>query len=221
MKHFGYLGFLKILRVFKRIKKKETMANLQEKRVQAGEVEKAHDVSTLRNTECKKALSVLPVSFFSPASKFSFCLCITQFLSPASKLVSFHQDTTQADTLTTGSKPEYTLPTPSLQFLFHLECDMEEFHPIGDGGHGNRATVIFKGMSFLPSPSFIPSYLVPPFVSPTSYEIKLIPSRWTFRRSSSPGHHSPRRRRLGDYSKHSLPISSNSPSGYPLQSSNS
>lgn len=64
VKHFGYLGFLKIFRVFKRIKKKETMPNPQEKRVQAGEVEKAHDVSTLRNTECKKALSIFPVSFF-------------------------------------------------------------------------------------------------------------------------------------------------------------
>ncbi|KAF7882505.1 uncharacterized protein EAF02_005868 [Botrytis sinoallii] len=74
------------------------MSNPQEKRVQAGEVEKAHDISTLKNTE--------------------------------------------------WSKPEYTLPTPSLQFLFHLECDMEEFHPIGDGGHGNRATVIFKGGRF-------------------------------------------------------------------------
>ncbi|KAJ8059732.1 hypothetical protein OCU04_011376 [Sclerotinia nivalis] len=72
--------------------------NQEEKSVQAGEVEKAHHISTLTNTK--------------------------------------------------WAKPSYTLPTPSLQFLFHLECDMEEFHPIGDGGHGNRATVIFKGGRF-------------------------------------------------------------------------
>ncbi|ESZ95770.1 hypothetical protein SBOR_3877 [Sclerotinia borealis F-4128] len=62
----------------------------KERRVKAGEVETAHHISTLTNTE--------------------------------------------------WSKPEYTLPAPSLQFLFHLECDMETFYPIGDGGHGNRAT---------------------------------------------------------------------------------
>ncbi|KAG4029276.1 hypothetical protein MFRU_016g00340 [Monilinia fructicola] len=74
------------------------MSTSNEIRVGAGEVEKAHHVSTLANSE--------------------------------------------------WSKPEYTLPTPSLQFLFHLECEMEDFHPIGDGGHGNRATVIFKGGRF-------------------------------------------------------------------------
>ncbi|KAI9642859.1 hypothetical protein NHQ30_008593 [Ciborinia camelliae] len=51
-------------------------------------------------------------------------------------------------TNTEWSKPEYTLPVPSLQFLFHLECDMETSHPIGDGGHGHRAKVIFKGGRF-------------------------------------------------------------------------
>lgn len=137
--------------------------------MQAGEVEKAHDISTLRNTECKKVLSAFPASLlyfaFSPASKSSLCLCIPQFLSSASKtaLISSKYHASQADNQNTGSKPEYTLPTPSLQFLFHLECDMEEFHPIGDGGHGNRATVIFKGLSFLPFPTLIPSYRIPPF----------------------------------------------------------
>ncbi|APA12254.1 predicted protein [Sclerotinia sclerotiorum 1980 UF-70] len=72
--------------------------NQQGKLIHAGEVEKAHHISTLTNTK--------------------------------------------------WAKPSYTLPTPSLKFLFHLECDMEDFHPIGDGGHGNRATVIFKGGRF-------------------------------------------------------------------------
>lgn len=47
-----------------------------------------------------------------------------------------------------GAKPGYTLPIPSLKFLFHLECDMESFHHIGEGGHGDRSTVIFKGGRF-------------------------------------------------------------------------
>jgi len=46
------------------------------------------------------------------------------------------------------AKPEYTLPIPSLQFLFHLECDMESFRHIGKGPHGDRSTVIFKGGRF-------------------------------------------------------------------------
>jgi hypothetical protein len=51
-------------------------------------------------------------------------------------------------TKTTWKKPEYTLPTPSLKFLFHLECDMESFMHIGNGPHGDRSTVIFKGGRF-------------------------------------------------------------------------
>jgi hypothetical protein len=46
------------------------------------------------------------------------------------------------------SKPDYKLPVPSLQFLFHLECDMESFRHIGPGPHGDRSTVIFKGGRF-------------------------------------------------------------------------
>ena len=49
---------------------------------------------------------------------------------------------------TEWSKPEYTLPLPSLKFLFHLECDMESFRHIGKGPHGDRSTVIFKGGRF-------------------------------------------------------------------------
>lgn len=51
-------------------------------------------------------------------------------------------------TNTKWEKPEYKLPLPSLQFLFHLECDMESFHHIGKGPHGDRSTVIFKGGRF-------------------------------------------------------------------------
>jgi hypothetical protein len=46
------------------------------------------------------------------------------------------------------AKPDYKLPIPSLQFLFHLECDMESFRHIGNGPHGDRSTVIFKGGRF-------------------------------------------------------------------------
>jgi len=49
---------------------------------------------------------------------------------------------------TAWTKPNYTLPVPSLQFLFHLECDMEAFRHIGPGPHGDRSTVIFKGGRF-------------------------------------------------------------------------
>ncbi|KAK5702207.1 hypothetical protein LTR17_022515 [Elasticomyces elasticus] len=45
---------------------------------------------------------------------------------------------------TQWTRPEYTLPNPSLRFLFHLECDMEAFRHIGQGPYGDRSTVIFK-----------------------------------------------------------------------------
>jgi hypothetical protein len=55
-----------------------------------------------------------------------------------------------ADELTNSkwNKPGFKLPVPSLQFLFHLECDMESFKHIGAGPHGDRSTVIFKGGRF-------------------------------------------------------------------------
>lgn len=49
---------------------------------------------------------------------------------------------------TKWTTPEYTLPVPSLQFLFHLECDMDSFRHVGAGPHGDRSTVIFKGGRF-------------------------------------------------------------------------
>ena len=49
---------------------------------------------------------------------------------------------------TTWTKSEYTLPVPSLAFLFHLECDMDSFRHIGEGPWGDRSTVIFKGGRF-------------------------------------------------------------------------
>ena len=51
-------------------------------------------------------------------------------------------------THTKWHKPEYTLPTPSLKYIFHLECNMESFRHIGAGPHGDRSTVIFKGGRF-------------------------------------------------------------------------
>ncbi|KAE9965735.1 hypothetical protein BLS_007424 [Venturia inaequalis] len=51
-------------------------------------------------------------------------------------------------TNTKWHKPEYALPKPSLKFLFHLECNMESFMHIGNGPHGDRSTVIFKGGRF-------------------------------------------------------------------------
>jgi len=46
------------------------------------------------------------------------------------------------------ARPDYVLPAPSLQFLFHLECEMEAFRHIGEGPYGDRSTVIFKGGRF-------------------------------------------------------------------------
>ncbi|KAK5110709.1 hypothetical protein LTR62_005586 [Meristemomyces frigidus] len=59
-----------------------------------------------------------------------------------------HPPPIQSLSNTKWSKPSYTLPLPTLQFLFHLECDMESFRPIGLGPHGDRSTVIFKGGRF-------------------------------------------------------------------------
>lgn len=49
---------------------------------------------------------------------------------------------------TKWTKPDYNLPLPSLQFLFHLECDMDSFKHIGKGPYGDRSTVTFKGGRF-------------------------------------------------------------------------
>ena len=49
---------------------------------------------------------------------------------------------------TKWTRPDYTLPSPALEFLFHLECDMDSFRHIGLGPHGDRSTVIFKGGRF-------------------------------------------------------------------------
>lgn len=49
---------------------------------------------------------------------------------------------------TKWDKPDFVLPKPSLKFLFHLECNMQSFINIGDGPHGNRSSVIFKGGRF-------------------------------------------------------------------------
>jgi len=49
---------------------------------------------------------------------------------------------------TKWARPEYTLPVPTLEFLFHLECDMDTFMHVGEGPHGNRSSVIFKGGRF-------------------------------------------------------------------------
>lgn len=54
------------------------------------------------------------------------------------------------DTLknTEWTRPDYSPPVPSLKFLFHLECDMEDFKHIGQAMYGDRSTVIFKGGRF-------------------------------------------------------------------------
>jgi hypothetical protein len=49
---------------------------------------------------------------------------------------------------TRWANPNYKLPVPSLAFLFHLECEMEDFLHIGNGPHGDRSSVIFKGGRF-------------------------------------------------------------------------
>lgn len=49
---------------------------------------------------------------------------------------------------TQWSMPSYTLPTPSLQSLFHLERDMGSFQHTGPEPHGDRSTVICKRGSF-------------------------------------------------------------------------
>jgi hypothetical protein len=51
-------------------------------------------------------------------------------------------------TETKWNQPNFKLPNPMLEFLFHLECDMESFKHIGKGPHGDRSTVIFKGGRF-------------------------------------------------------------------------
>lgn len=46
--------------------------------------------------------------------------------------------------------PEFlhNLPRPSFEFLFHLQCDLGEVYPIGDGPFGNRKAITFTGGRF-------------------------------------------------------------------------
>ncbi|WVR08385.1 hypothetical protein IAU60_005440 [Kwoniella sp. DSM 27419] len=55
---------------------------------------------------------------------------------------------------TTFTHPEHLtkLPEVSLEFLLHLECDMESFTPIGQGPYGNRMNVIFSESCKLEGP---------------------------------------------------------------------
>jgi hypothetical protein len=48
------------------------------------------------------------------------------------------------------SHPEFLhhLPRPSYEFLFHLQCDLGEVYPIGDGPFGNRKAITFTGGRF-------------------------------------------------------------------------
>ena len=49
------------------------------------------------------------------------------------------------------SHPEFlhNLPRPSLEFLFHLQCDLGDVYPIGDGPYGNRKAITFTGGKFV------------------------------------------------------------------------
>jgi len=49
---------------------------------------------------------------------------------------------------TQWQNPEFPVPMPSLEFLFHLECEMMDFADVGPGPYGDRKTVIFKGGRF-------------------------------------------------------------------------
>lgn len=46
--------------------------------------------------------------------------------------------------------PEFLhhLPRPGFEFLFHLQCDLGEVYPIGDGPFGNRKAITFTGGRF-------------------------------------------------------------------------
>ncbi|KAJ9114197.1 hypothetical protein QFC20_001713 [Naganishia adeliensis] len=46
--------------------------------------------------------------------------------------------------------PEFLhhLPRPGFEFLFHLQCDLGEVYPIGDGPFGNRKAISFTGGRF-------------------------------------------------------------------------
>ena len=49
------------------------------------------------------------------------------------------------------SHPEFlhNLPRPQLEFLFHLQCDLGDVYPIGDGPFGNRKAITFTGGKFV------------------------------------------------------------------------
>ena len=46
------------------------------------------------------------------------------------------------------TRPDHELPVPSLNFLYHLECDLENPRNIGRGPHGDRKVIMFKGGRF-------------------------------------------------------------------------
>lgn len=85
------------------------------------------------------------------ASRFTrYTTCQTFSMASSTPQPGTVEPPVSIDQLTNSewAKPEYKLPIPSLQFLFHLECDMESFRHIGNGPHGDRSTVIFKGGRF-------------------------------------------------------------------------
>jgi len=45
-------------------------------------------------------------------------------------------------------KRERILPLLSIQFLFHLECDVDACRCIGPSPHGDRGTLVFKDGRF-------------------------------------------------------------------------
>lgn len=49
---------------------------------------------------------------------------------------------------TQWARPDYKLPIPSLQFVFHLECELEGLLKIGQGPNGNRMSAIMKSGRF-------------------------------------------------------------------------
>lgn len=103
-------------------------------------------------------LTNLCTMLFSITSALSFlaCLALTSATPHPRNNDAMSTNTTCSPTAplpydhSAFNHPEFlhNLPRPSFEFLFHLQCDLGEVYPIGDGPFGNRKAITFTGGRF-------------------------------------------------------------------------
>ena len=105
------------------------------------------------------------ISTLSPIDHFIHHRCQSAYFRPRHIMSTTPAPSSSEPSNTHWRKPSYTLPVPSLKFLLHLECDMEDrlvgsgrfysphldpsrFLNIGPGPYGDRKAIMFKGGRF-------------------------------------------------------------------------